>query len=122
MANSSVKCSTGLLVQILLAGLILFGPAGHLCDPIRGTDRSASERGLATAKFYSPPLLMADRKESSRPKSEREAARDPEPADSRPSDRNQSGSAGGSTKKPATPFNPTERIKADQAVDFPSDI
>jgi hypothetical protein len=114
------KSRIAAILYTLLMGLVMMVSSG-------ASGRSATPDGQILSKKMlitgdeSSKLILADRQERSQPEDasgtgEEKSVEDPsDNASKKTTDRPKS-------KKSLKPFQPTERISADQAVDFPSDI
>lgn len=118
----SIERSVGTLARIILVGLFMAGPLEIYGAPVISGRQDSAGDAVMIAKDKSRPLIIADNHNGSQadplPSSEQKQPAETSPKGSRPN----SESDQKTQKKTLKPFRPSERIKADQAVDFPSDI
>jgi hypothetical protein len=96
-------------------------PAGRLAFPDPPSERNASIR---VAEFKHPPLVLAenDQKKDEDQSQPADSQKDRAPAAGADAKENGGRNSDAAATKPLKPFVPSEKIAADQAVDFPVDI
>lgn len=118
----SIEHSVGTFTQIILVFVFAVGPLGLSGRPMMSLNHHLTGDALAIGEAKFQILMIADNHNGSRTEpisnSEPEQPASDAQKDSRPNPKPDQKVK----KKPLKPFNPSERIKADQAVDFPSDI
>ena len=109
-------------IQLMAAGLILLAPSGLFGRPLKPVNIDVLIRSLMVNANKTPPMLLADQHQGSTPGAGSNKSEEKSATESKP--KTDSGKAEAKTqkKKSIKPFRPSERISADQAVDFPSDI
>ena len=122
MTKTVIACLLGFLVKIGLVGMILLAPAGLTGMPAIQGEQHLSGSGLIVERSKLPPMLLSDQNKRSQSNSETVSGQDQPASNDQKTGQPGSESDAKPRKEPLKPFNPSERIKADQAVDFPSDI
>lgn len=105
----------------LLVGLVLMSPPGSSGGPATPADPFLS-RNMLMKGDKSSTLMMAERLESSPQKEASGSGKEKSTAEGQSDNPSEKTPDRPKSKKSFKPFQPTERISADQAVDFPSDI
>jgi len=111
----------GVIVHTLLAWLVLMSPSGVSGSSATPTGQHRS-KNMLIQNGGMPAGLLAERQEKSQPGGVSGAGEKKSALEGQPENQSKNASGAATSKKPLKPFGPTERISADQAVDFPSDI
>lgn len=110
---------SGMLIQAVLAGLFF---SGHTISPIMPAEGYAVEDSLLNESSRWLPVWIADQHQGSQSNPESNSEQKEVSSGNQKNSQPQSTSKDNPGEKAIRPFRPTERIPADQAVDFPSDI
>lgn len=122
MAIRKAKSLIGIILQITMVCATMSAPAGHPGWPTGSGERFPAKGSMSAEMSHSRALLLADRQQDTDTGPVADSEPEQPGADDRKNDRRPSGSDNRADQTPMQPFNPSEKIKADQAVDFPSDI
>lgn len=118
----SIEHSVGTLTQIILVCVFVVGPLGLSGRPMMSSNHNLASDASAIEKAKFQTLMIADNHDGSQTEPTSNAEQEQPASDGQKDSRPHSKPDQKVTKRPLKPFNPSERIKADQAVDFPSDI
>ena len=109
-------------VRILVVGLILLTPSGLLGRSWKPVDLYPSDNIVKIEMGKNQALLLADQHQSPSPASDSSTSREQSVSESKQEAESGKTPAKTQKKNRKKSFRPSERITADQAVDFPSDI
>jgi hypothetical protein len=115
------KRRVAVIFYTLLVGLVLMAPPGASGRPAPPTDQFLS-RNMTMKSDRSSTWMMAERLESSPPEEASGSGKEKSTAEGQSDNPSEKTPDRPKSEKSFKPFKPTERISADQAVDFPSDI
>lgn len=113
------KRFTGILIQAVLAGLFV---SGHAMSPTVPAERYTAEDSLLQERSRWLPVWIADQQQGSQSNQESNSEQKEISSGDQKNGQPQSTPDTKQREKALKPFRPSERISADQAVDFPSDI
>ena len=112
----------GTSAQILIVALVLLAPSGLFGKTWKPVDIYPSDKNMKIEMDKKQALLLADQHQNSTPSTGSDTSTEESAMESRQKTETGKTPARPQKKKPSKPFRPSERITADQAVDFPSDI
>ncbi len=112
------------ILAFTVMGLILNTPPVPAGRPVFPAPPSQQEAGLRTAEFNQPSLVLAENDQNTAEDQSQSAdsQKDRLPASGADPKENGGRNSDAAATKPLKPFIPSEKIPADQAVDFPVDI
>lgn len=114
--------SVGTLTRIILVYFLVVGPLGLPGRPMMLFGQFPASHASVPGKTTARTMMIADNHDGSRTEPRSSPGQQPPASEDRRDDRPNSEPDQKTEKRPLKPFKPSERIKADQAVDFPSDI
>lgn len=112
----------GTPLRLLIAGLILLAPSGLFGSSLKPAYVDPLIYSLMVNAHKTPPLLLADQHQSSTSGASSNTGEEKSSSETKQTSESEKKPAATQKKKSLKPFRPSERISADQAVDFPSDI
>ena len=120
--GQKMKRRTGKPILVIVAGFIWLAPTGLFGNSWKPVELYPSESCLKIEMKKEQALWLADQHQSSAPDASSNKSEGKSTAKSKPETGSGKTEAETEKKKSIKPFHPSERISADQAVDFPSDI